>query len=173
MDFRTIESVRRSQSSIDRNKHWVKFSQPNTSNKNYTTRAIIFLQIVKLPFDRTFDFDLGAEKYRGRATDFQCHLGLFRIMLNVCRVAGRYGRILLLGCAWFRIAHLLHFWLPARAQFLAPFNFVLLGHDLFAFNATLFKSTAARSIEIGGMFYYFSISESEYGFYFCSISILS
>lgn len=97
------------------------------------------------PFDRTFDFNLSAEKDRCRTADFQRDLGFLEIVLNVGGVAGRNGRSMVVRCARLCVAFLCGRRLHARTQFVATFHFVLLCHNLLAFDLSLLDATAARS----------------------------
>lgn len=99
------------------------------------------------PFDRTFDFNLGAEKDSGRTADFQRDFRFLRIVLNVRGVAGRNRRPMVFGCARFRVAFLGSGRFHARTQFIASLHFVLLRHNLLAFNFPLLDSAAARSVK--------------------------
>lgn len=97
------------------------------------------------PLDGTFDFNLCAKKYSGRAADFECNFNFSRIMLNVSCIARFYRRVFIFGCAWICVARLLTCWFHTRnwAKLLGSFQFMLLGHYLFAFNFSLLNSSAA------------------------------
>lgn len=103
--------------------------------RNYATRAE--------PFDRAFDFNLGAEKDSRRAANFQRDLRFLWIVLNVRGVAGCNWRSMVFGCARFCVALFGGGRFHARTQFVASFHFVLLGHDLLAFDFSLLDSAAA------------------------------
>lgn len=98
-----------------------------------------------LPFDRTFDFNLCAEKYRRCSTNFKRDFSFFRVMLNVCGIARCNWRMIIFGCTWLCIARFLTCRSYVGTQFIATFNFMLLGHDLLAFNFAFFDTAAAWS----------------------------
>lgn len=95
------------------------------------------------PFDRTFDFNLGAEKDSRGAANFQRDLRFLWIVLNVRGVAGCNWWPMVVGCARFCVAFFGGGRFHARTQFVTTFHFMLLGHDLLAFDFSLLDSTAA------------------------------
>lgn len=126
-----------------------------------------FMKIVKnsrdlfwhLPFDRTFDFNLCAKKHRRRPANFKRDFIFLRIMLYVCGITRCNWWMIIFGCTWLCIAWFLTCRPHTRTQFIATFNFMLLCHNLFAFNFSLFYTSTAWSAKMHGFFLNFFLQE--------------
>ena len=95
--------------------------------------------------DRALDLNLRTVEDGRRTANLQRNLVLLGVMLNEGRVGARNRRSLIFRCTGLGVAGFLVRRLAARTHRCRSLYLVLLGHDLFALDASLLETSATRS----------------------------